>query len=503
MTVADVGPATTVRTVGHWIGGRGEYSSRTLPVLDPATGAAVADMAVGSAETVARAVAAAQDSWPQWRDRTIVSRTRVLARWAALVREHTDELAASIALENGKTLDDARGELARGADALDAAVAGGAGLKGELVEQTGSAVDTAMTLHSLGVCVGISPFNFPVMVPLAQASFALAAGNTFVLKPSEQDPGPALRIAELATQARIPDGVFNVVNGDRVTVEHLIDHPNVAAVAFVGSTPTARSVYARAAANGKRAQAFGGAKNHLVVMPDANLAAAADAVTSAAFGSAGQRCMAVTTAVAVGDVADRLVRELAIRARAIRIGAAHTTGTEMGPLISKDAQTRVRDSVSGAIADGAVAVVDRSTEQPDGHPDGFFAGPAILDHVTADMEVYRHEVFGPVLGIVRVDSFDDAVTLIENNPYGNGSAIFTSDGASARAVQRRVPTGMVGINVPIPVPVATFGFAGWKASAFGDTGLHDASWRFYTRPKYVTSRWDESRTGIDLGFRPN
>jgi malonate-semialdehyde dehydrogenase (acetylating)/methylmalonate-semialdehyde dehydrogenase len=420
-----------------------------------------------------------------------------------LLREHAGELVDLITQENGKTAADARGEVDRGVEALDAAVSGATRLKGELVEQTGTNVDTAMVPHALGVCLGISPFNFPVMVPLAQASFALAAGNCFVAKPSEQDPGPAVRIAELAKEAGISDGVFTVVHGTGEASERLITHPGVQAVAFVGSTPAARSVYLRAAEHGKRVQALGGAKNHLVVMPDANVTATADALTSAAFGSAGQRCMAITTAVAVGGVADELVAELARRAKQISVGPATEAASEVGPLISHAAQQRVRQVVAAAIADGAEPVVDRSAEQPPGCSEGYFVGPTVLDRVSTFMDVYKSEVFGPVLGIIRVDSLDDAIEMIERNPYGNGSAIFTRSGHAARTFQRRVSTGMVGVNIPIPVPVATFGFGGWKHSAFGDTGLHDASWRFYTRAKYITSRWDDTVAGIDLGFRPN
>ncbi|MGW0657137.1 aldehyde dehydrogenase family protein [Streptomyces umbrinus] len=312
-----------------------------------------------------------------------------------------------------------------------------------------------------------------------------------------------VRIAELAREAGLPDGVFSVVHGARTVSEQLMAHSDVRAVAFVGSTPAARSVYTHAAEHGKRVQALGGAKNHLVVMPDANVSAAADALTSAAFGSAGQRCMAVTTAVAVGGVGDELVAELALRAKKVKVGPASDPASEVGPLISRDAQERVRRLTAQAIADGAVPVVDRSAEQPLGDTEGYFVGPTVLDRVHTTMDVYTQEVFGPVLGVLRVDTLAEAIELIEKNPYGNGSAIFTRSGHAARMFQREVCTGMVGVNIPIPVPVAMFGFAGWKNSAFGDTGLHDASWQFYTRAKYVTTRWDDTVAGVDLGFRPN
>ncbi|WP_051047271.1 CoA-acylating methylmalonate-semialdehyde dehydrogenase [Nocardia asiatica] len=491
------------RQITHWIAGEPVLSTATLPVLDPATGQAVAEVCAADSAAVRQVVEAAAAAWPAWRDTPAASRARVLSRWALLLRDHRDELADLITSENGKTRDDAYGEIDRGVEALDAAASGVKGLKGEVTEQTGTNIDTSMAFHPLGVCVGITPFNFPVMVPLAQASFAVAAGNSFVCKPSEQDPGPTLLLAKLAVEAGLPPGIFNVINGRSDVAEQLIEDPDVRAIAFVGSTPVARRVYAAAAAAGKRVQAFGGAKNHLVVMPDAQVSAAADALISAAFGSAGQRCMAITTAVAVGDVADELITELAQRAKQIRVGAAVDAKSEMGPLISESAQQRVRQLVADAIDAGAVPVVDRSAEQPADCPAGYFAGPTVLDDVTPAMEVYKKEVFGPVLGIVRVETLEQAIELIEKNPFGNGSAIFTRSGHAARTFQRTVSTGMVGVNIPIPVPVATYGFAGWKASAFGDTGLHDASWRFYTRPKYTTSRWDDTVAGIDLGFRPN
>lgn len=499
----DSQPSHIQRTIPNWIAGKPEWSARTVPVLNPATATIAAHVCVADVDTVARAAQSAQDAWPHWRDTPVSKRARTLSRWAELMREHADELIALICEENGKTLDDARGELSRSVDAIDAAVAGTSRLKGELLEQTGTDIDTAMVLHPLGVCVGIAPFNFPIMVPVAQASFALAAGNCFISKPSEQAPGPTLRIAELASDAGMPDGVLTVVNGGAEVSEQLIARPDVQAVAFVGSTPVARSVYAQAAKYGKRVQAFGGAKNHLVVMPDADMAAAADALISAAFGSAGQRCMAITTAVVVGDIADRLVTELGSRTADIRVGPADRSDSEVGPLVSKAAQQRVRDLVSRGVEEGAVPVVDRSREQPDSHPSGFFVGPTLLDRVNPGMELYQREVFGPVLGIIRTDTLDSAINLIEANPYGNGSSIFTRSGHAARTFQRRVSTGMVGVNIPIPVPVASFGFAGWKDSGFGNTGLHDASWSFYTRAKYITSRWDDSVAGIDLGFRPN
>lgn len=492
-----------MRTIHHWINGGPKDVGRPLAVLDPATGSQIAEVTLADTQFVNEVVASAVAAQPRWAELPVSRRSRVLARYADLLRERANELAALITAEHGKTLDDARGEVARGIEAVETAVAGLVSLKGELMVQTGTNIDTSMTLEPVGVCVGITPFNFPTMVPLMQGAFALAAGNSYILKPSEQDPGAALRLAEIAQEAGIPDGVFSVVHGDRKTVEALLAHPEVAAVAFVGSTPVAKSIYEQAAHHGKRVQALGGAKNHLVVMPDANLEAAAAALVSAAFGSAGQRCMAITTAVAVGDVADRLVDRLREHAEAVTVAAGTTPGAEMGPVISRAAQDRIRGLVQEAIAAGATPVVDRSHERPAGSGDGFFVGPTVLDHLAPEMEIYRTEVFGPVLGVIRVETLEDAVALIGNNPYGNGSSIFTSSGLAARTFQRRVTTGMVGVNIPIPVPVANFGFSGWKDSAFGDTGLNSSGWRFYTRTKFVTSRWDTTVAELDLGFRPN
>ena len=491
-------------TISHWIDGhpvppRGD----TLEVLDPATGRAIASVGLADADTVKQAVASAAAAFPAWRDLPPARRAQVLYAFRDLVRTHQDDLAELITREHGKTLDDARGEVVRGLDSLELACGVPGLLKGETSEQTGRGIDTISTLHPLGVVVGITPFNFPVMIPLMMASIAIACGNSFILKPSEQDPGPALRVAQLAGQAGLPDGVFNVVHGRQDSVEALIDHPDVAAVSFVGSTPVAHSIYKRAADAGKRVQAFGGAKNHLVVMPDAGIGAAADAISSAGFGAAGQRCMAISVAVAVGGVGDQLVAALAERAGAVVVGPGSAPGSEIGPVVSAAAQQRIRNIVAAAKAGGADVVVDRSAEQVPGYENGFFVGPTVVDHVKAADDIYRTEVFGPVVCVVRVDTLDEALNLIRDHEYGNGAAIFTNSGAAARKFQRDAAAGMVGINVPIPVPVAPYAVAGWKNSVFGDTGLNNAAWRFYTQPKYITSRWDEAVTGPDFGFRPN
>lgn len=490
--------------VGHWIDGKPMSAGRgQIPIYNPATGLEAATVDVADEAVVNAAVASSLKAAGPWGDTPPSRRVQILYRFRGLLLQNIDRLAAEITEQHGKTLDDARGEIMRGLEAVELACGAPGLLKGEMSEQTGTNIDTYSTLHPLGVGLGISPFNFPVMIPLMMLSVAIAAGNAFILKPSEQDPGPALILADLAREAGLPDGVLNVVNGDRETVAALIDHPGVSGVSFVGSTPVAQIVYQRAAAAGKRVQAFGGAKNHLVVMPDANLDAVADALSSAAFGSAGQRCMAITTAVAVGGVGDALAQRMRDRAQAVRMGSGADIESEMGPLINAAAQTRARKHVGLALAEGAVAVVDRSNESVPGYEAGYFVGPTVIDGVTPQMDIYREELFAPVLIILRVDTLEEAIELIRVNKYGNGAAIFTRDGNAAHMFQRRAAAGMVGINVPIPVPVAPYAVAGWKASSFGDTGLNNASWRFWTRTKYITSRWADPVSGVDLGFRPN
>jgi malonate-semialdehyde dehydrogenase (acetylating)/methylmalonate-semialdehyde dehydrogenase len=488
----------------HWIDGkRHEAPGERLPVLDPATGETISEVALADAQVINEAVASAVSAFPRWRDTPPARRAQVLYAFRNLLRAHTDELAGLITAEHGKTLDDAKGEVGRGIEAVELASGVPGLLKGEFSEQSGTNIDTYSVLQPLGVCVGVTPFNFPVMIPLMKIAVAIASGNAFILKPSEQDPAVSVRIAELAKEAGLPDGVLSVVHGGQEAVEALIDHPDTAAVSFVGSTPVAHSIYKRGAEAGKRVQALGGAKNHLVVMPDAKIEAAADALASAAFGSAGQRCMAITTAVVVGEAAEPLVDALKTRAEAVVLGPGAAAGVEMGPLVSAAAQQRVRGMVSRAIEAGARPVVDRSNETVAGNEGGFFVGPTLLETVATTSEIYLNEVFGPVLIVLRVETLDDALELIRTNEYGNGAAIFTRSGAAARQFQREAQAGMVGINVPIPVPVAPYSVAGWKNSIFGDTGLNNGAWRFYTQPKYVTCRWDETVAGVDLGFRPN
>lgn len=491
-------------TIPHWIGGTANVSAgEGIPLINPATGGVIGTVPNADTDTIKQALAAASAAFPAWRDLPAARRAVVLFTFRNLLREHEAELAALVTEQHGKTIDDARGEVARALDSVELACGVPALLKGEISEQTGRGIDTYATRHPLGVVLGITPFNFPVMIPLIMAAVAIAAGNTFILKPSEQDPGPTVRIAELFKQAGLPDGVFNVVHGQQAVVESLIDAREVAAVSFVGSTPVAHSIYRRAADAGKRVQAFGGAKNHLVVMPDAPIEVAADAIASASFGAAGQRCMAVSVAVAVGDVGEALTAALKTRAEGLVVGPGDHPASALGPVVSAAAQRRIRGIVADAKKGGAEVIVDRSTETVSGFEDGFYVGPVLVDHVKPSDEIYRTEVFGPVLCVVRVDTLDDALDLIRDHEYGNGAAIFTTSGGAARKFQREAAAGMVGINVPIPVPVATYAVAGWKSSIFGDTGLNNDSWRFYTQPKYVTSRWDEAVAGMDFGFRPN
>lgn len=494
-------------TVGHWIDGAATLPAggRTADVHDPATGAVTRRVALADEAVVERAVSSAREAFSAWSALPLSRRMPILYRLRDLLAGSVDELAATIAAEHGKMLDDAAGEVRRGLEIVELACSAPVMLKGEHSEEVAGGIDTYSVRQPLGVCVGITPFNFPAMVPLWMFPVALACGNAFILKPSERDPSTALLLAALAAEAGVPPGVLNVVQGDRLAVEALIDHPGVAAVSFVGSTPIARQVYARAATACKRVQALGGAKNHLVVMPDADVDQAADAIVSAAFGSSGQRCMAVAVAVAVGDVGDRLVEAVSARVRQLRVGPAGQGDHDMGPLITRAACERVRAYVDAGAAAGAIVREDGRTTVVDGEQGGFFVGPSVLDDVRPGMTVYDDEVFGPVLSVVRSDTLDDALRLIEQSPYGNGASIYTRDGAGARRFQREVAAGMVGINVPIPVPVGYYSFGGWGESLFGDTHLYGPEgFAFYTRSKVVTSRWPLAPArGVTTAFPGN
>ncbi|HTU36533.1 MAG TPA: CoA-acylating methylmalonate-semialdehyde dehydrogenase [Acidimicrobiales bacterium] len=489
-----------MRELEHWVGGKSVAgtSGRVGPVYDPARGVQTATVPLASVDEVDAAVDAAADAAAEWASGSLSARAAVLFRFRDLVAGAAPDLAAAVTAEHGKVLSDAAGEVARGLDNIEFACGIPHLLKGSHSTEVSGGVDVHTVLEPLGVVAGITPFNFPVMVPLWMMANAIACGNAFVLKPSEKDPSPSLLLAELAKEAGLPDGVLNIVHGDAVAVDALLEHPGVAAVSFVGSTPIARHVYETGARHGKRVQALGGAKNHMVVLPDADVGAAADAAISAGYGSAGERCMAVSVVVAVGGVGDQLVDAIAARVPSVVVGPGSDPESQMGPLVTAEHRARVRAYVDGAEAEGARLVVDGRGEWSE----GFFLGCTLLDGVEPGMRVYDDEIFGPVLGVVRVDTYEEAVSLVNANPYGNGSAIFTRDGGAARRFQHEVMAGMVGVNVAIPVPVGFYSFGGWKSSLFGDSAMYGPEGiRFYTRPKVVTSRWpDPSTSEIDLGF---
>jgi len=483
---------TALRTVRHRIGGQETTgaSARTAPVWDPATGRQQAEVLLAEPADIDAAVQVAKRAFEHWRDVSLTRRARVMFAFRDLVERHIDEITRIVASEHGKVLDDAKGEVIRGMEVVEYACGLPQLLKGEYSDQVSTDIDAYSFRQPLGVCAGITPFNFPVMVPMWMHPMAIACGNTFVLKPSERDPSVSNLIAELYTEAGLPDGVFNVVHGDKVAVDALLEHPDVAGVSFVGSTPIARYVHETATRHGKRVQALGGAKNHAVVMPDADLDFAADHLTAAGFGSAGQRCMAISVAVAVGTAADPLIERLRAKALEIRVGPGTEPHSEMGPVVTAEARERIRRYIDRGVQDGATAVVDGRELDLEG--DGFWVGPTLFDGVVIDMPIYTEEIFGPVLVVVRVDTLDEAIELINRSSFANGTAIFTGSGQAARIFKRKVQVGMIGINVPIPVPMAFYSFGGWKDSLFGDHHIHGPEGvRFYTRAKAVTSRWPE------------
>ena len=478
-------------------------AERTQPVYNPATGEVQHELSIASVATVEQAVAAAAAALPMWRKTSLTKRADVFFNLRQLLKQRTPELSAIVTSEHGKVLSDAAGEIARGLENVEFASGLLHLLKGERDEQVSTGVDVHSVKQPVGVVAAITPFNFPVMVPLWMIASAIACGNTVVLKPSERDPSASVFIADLFREAGLPDGVLNVVHGDKVAVDTLLDAPDVKAISFVGSTPIAKYIYERAAANGKRVQALGGAKNHMIVMPDADLDMSADAAVSAAYGSAGERCMAVSVVVAVGGVGDVLVQKIADRMKDLKIGDGTDPASEMGPLITAEAKARVESYVEGAAAEGATVVVDGREDKFEGN--GFFTGVSLIDHVQTDSKVYRDEIFGPVLAVVRVDTYEEGVKLINEHQFGNGTAIFTRDGGLARQFEFEVEAGMVGINVPIPVPVGSFSFGGWKDSLFGDSHIYGPeSIHFYTRSKVITTRWpNPEQSKVDLGFPSN
>ena len=492
-----------MRRITHWIDGKPFAGSgdRVGEVFDPALGVVAAEVDYASPGVVDEAVAAASRAFDAWRSSSLAQRSKVLFAFRELVAAHNDDLADRITAEHGKVVADAAGEVQRGLEVVEFACGIPHLLKGGFSENVSTRVDSYSLRQPLGVVGVISPFNFPAMVPMWFFPVAIACGNTVVLKPSEKDPSAAVLMAELWAQAGLPDGVFNVVHGDRVAVDRLLSHPDVAAVSFVGSTPVARHVYETGTSHGKRVQALGGAKNHMVVLPDADLDLAADAAVNAGFGSAGERCMAISAVVAVDPVGDDLVARIAERMAGLRTGDGRR-GCDMGPLVTAAHRDRVASYLTAGASAGATLVVDGRAVEPDGAAEGFWLGPSLFDHVDPSMSVYTDEIFGPILSVVRAPSYDAALELVNANPYGNGTAIFTNDGGAARRFQNEAQIGMIGINIPIPVPMAYYSFGGWKSSLFGDSHAHGTEGvHFYTRGKVVTNRWlDPSHRGVDLGF---
>ncbi len=481
-----------MKTIDHWIAGKptAGSSSRTGRVWNPATGQQQAEVVLASGSDVDDAVAAAKEAFAGWSQASLSKRTSIMFAFRELVHANIGRIAEAITDEHGKVLSDAAGEVQRGLEVVEFACGIPQLLKGEFSAQVSTGVDLYSFREPLGVCAGITPFNFPAMVPMWMFPVAIACGNTFILKPSERDPSASLIMAELWADAGLPEGVFNVVHGDKDAVDGLLDHPDVAAVSFVGSTPIARYIHQRASSHGKRVQALGGAKNHAIILPDADLDYASDQLVAAAFGSAGERCMAISAAVTVGGAGDPLVSLVNDKARAVKVGSGRDASSEMGPVVTPEARDRIVGLIGTGEAQGARVPVDGRGLRVDGFEDGFFVGPTVIDDVTPDMDVYREEIFGPVLSVLRSDDVDDAIALINANPYGNGTAIFTSSGEAARRFQRGVQVGMIGVNVPIPVPMAYYSFGGWKDSLFGDKHIHGPEGvSFYTRAKVVTSRW--------------
>lgn len=492
-----------VRTITHWIAGKADAhdAKRFGDIFDPARGEVQARVPFADSETIDRAVSAARAAFPAWSATPLGKRAEVLFTFRALLKEHAAQFAQIVSSEHGKIVSDAEGEVARALEVVDFACSLTHQMKGEFSENVSTQIDTYSLRQPLGVCAGITPFNFPMMVPAWMFAIAIACGNTFILKPSERDPSASMLVAELWERAGLPAGVFNVVHGDKAAVDALLTHPGVSAVSFVGSTPIAQYIYTTAAANGKRVQALGGAKNHMVVMPDADFDAAADALVSAAYGSAGQRCMAISAAVTVGDAGDAVMQRVKSRIGTLKIGPGFDRGNDMGPVVTPAARDRILDYIDQGERAGATLLADGRALRVNGYENGFFIGPTLFDHVSPNMSIYRDEIFGPVLVNVRAGSLDDALAILRANPYGNGTSIFTRSGAAARKFQSEVDAGMVGVNVPIPVPVGYYSFGGWKASLFGDLHIYgEDGFRFYTRGKVITSRWHDSNAGVNLGF---
>ena len=493
-----------MRQIQHWIDGQltGGAGSRVGPVYNPATGEQTGEVVLGTTADVDRAVESARSAFETWRFSSLTQRQNIMFAFRELVATRKMDFARLLTAEHGKTIDDALGEVQRGLEVVEFACNIAHLLKGDFSEQVSTGVDTYTIRQPIGVVAGITPFNFPAMVPMWMYPLAIACGNTFVLKPSEKDPSCSLLAAELLAEAGLPEGVFNVIHGDKEAVDALLTHPMVAAISFVGSTPIARYIYETGTSHGKRVQALGGAKNHMIVLPDADMDLAADAAVSAGYGSAGERCMAISAVVAVGDAGDSLIEGVRTRIEKLKVGPGHETGVEMGPLVTRQHLEKVRGYVDAGEKAGALLVADGRDLIVEGHENGFFLGPTLFDNVNTDMSIYTDEIFGPVLSTVRIDHFEEAIRLINENPYGNGTAVFTNDGGAARKFQSEIEVGMVGINVPIPVPLSFYSFGGWKHSIFGTHAIYGPEGvHFYSRQKVVISRWaDPIHRGVDLGF---
>jgi malonate-semialdehyde dehydrogenase (acetylating)/methylmalonate-semialdehyde dehydrogenase len=493
-----------MKQIHHWIDGSftAGAATRLGPVYNPATGQQSGEVALATASDVDVAVKAARKAYESWQNSPLTQRQNIMFAFREIVAARRLEIAETLTSEHGKTVDDALGEVQRGLEVIEFACNIAHLLKGDFSEQVSAGVDTYTIRQPVGVVAGITPFNFPTMVPMWMYPIAIAAGNTFVLKPSEKDPSTSLLAAEMLAEAGLPEGVFNVVHGDKEAVDALLTHPDVAAISFVGSTPIARYIYETGTQNGKRVQALGGAKNHMIVLPDADMDLAADAAVSAGYGSAGERCMAISAVVTVGEAADGLIEGVQSRIEKLNVGPGDQPGVEMGPLVTREHRDRVRGYVDAGESQGALLIADGRDFVVDGHEEGFFFGPTLFDNVTPDMSIYTDEIFGPVLSTVRAEHYEDAIRLINENPYGNGTAVFTNDGGAARKFQKEIQVGMVGINVPIPVPLSFYSFGGWKNSIFGTHAIYGPEGvHFYTRQKVVISRWaDPIHRGVDLGF---
>jgi len=493
-----------MKQIIHWIDGESVAgsSNRTGPVFNPATGSQTGEVAMASASDVDGAVQAAKHAFETWRYSSLTQRQNIMFAFREIVAARRRDLAETLTSEHGKTIDDALGEVQRGLEVIEFACNIAHLLKGEYSEQVSTGVDTYTIRQPLGVVAGITPFNFPTMVPMWMYPIAIACGNTFILKPSEKDPSTSTLVAGMLAEAGLPDGVFNIVHGDKEAVAALITHPDVAAVSFVGSTPIARYIYETGTSHGKRVQALGGAKNHMIVLPDADIDLAADAAVSAGYGSAGERCMAISAVVAVGDAGDRLIDGVQTRIEKLNVGAGDRPGVEMGPLVTAAHRDRVTGYIDAGEKEGALLVADGRNLVVEGYEHGFFVGPTLFDNVGTGMSIYTDEIFGPVLSTVRMEHYEEAIALVNDNPYGNGTAVFTNDGGAARKFQNEIQVGMVGINVPIPVPLSFYSFGGWKQSIFGSHAIYGPEGvHFYTRQKVVISRWaDPIHRGVDLGF---